>query len=179
MFKEMFQETDKRLQAAQATIADLQGQLKEMTESQKRCWNEWTLAEQNVESLQQRVAQLEKERQEYMQAATNEPLNEPVTYGALKAARFVANRAFQELVKARADHARVLGLVQALCPSEGCTFTVSKERDEDDLYSVYVDINGQGYGSCAEFYSRQEALAYVAIRTYRASLPAQPAQGGA
>ena len=43
---------------AQATIADLQGQLKEMTESQKRCWNEWTLAEQNVESLQQRVAQL-------------------------------------------------------------------------------------------------------------------------
>lgn len=44
---------------AQATIADLQGQLKEMTESQKRCWNEWTLAEQNVESLQQRVAQLE------------------------------------------------------------------------------------------------------------------------
>ena len=59
MFKEMFQETDKRLQAAQATIADLQGQLKEMTESQKRCWNEWTLAEQNVESLQQRVAQLE------------------------------------------------------------------------------------------------------------------------
>ena len=83
MFKEMFQETDKRLQAAQATIADLQGQLKEMTESQKRCWNEWTLAEQNVESLQQRVAQLEQERDAFESHA----------------------------IDLQADHARVLGLL--------------------------------------------------------------------
>ena len=66
-----------------ATIADLQGQLKEMTESQKRCWNEWTLAEQNVESLQQRVAQLEQERDAFESHA----------------------------IDLQADHARVLGLL--------------------------------------------------------------------
>lgn len=70
------------------------------------------------------------------------------------------------------DLTTLRNLVGALCPGEGCTFTVSTERDEDDLYSVYVDINGHGYGSCAEFYSRQEALAYAAIRTHRATLDA-------
>ena len=100
---------DEATRRQQATIADLQGQLKAAKAPRMYDCGSCAIGK----GFEQRVAQLEGEKQEYMQAATNEPLNEPLTYGALKAARFVAKRAFQELVKARADHAALLGLVQA------------------------------------------------------------------
>ena len=95
---------DEATRRQQATIADLQGQLKAAKAPRMYDCGSCAIGK----GFEQRVAQLEGEKQEYMQAATNEPLNEPLTYGALKAARFVAKRAFQELVKARADRASLL-----------------------------------------------------------------------
>jgi len=162
MFKEMFQETDKRLQAAQATIADLQGQLKEMTESQKRCWNEWTLAEQNVESLQQRVAQLEGALETQRTA----------TYQAVER----EHAAKKQLTTLQADHAALLGLVRALPRVEGKVETKESEID----FSPYWGLTDGTYfiPETPLFETKGEAEAYITLLAYRASLPAQPAQGG-
>jgi hypothetical protein len=53
------------------------------------------------------------------------------------------------------------------------TYHVADNPDEDDQYTVYVHVNGQGYGAIAEFYSRNEALAYAEIKRV-ATLPATP-----
>ena len=164
---------DEATRRQQATIADLQGQLKAAKAPRMYDCGSCAIGK----GFEQRVAQLEGEKQEYMQAATNEPLNEPLTYGALKAARFVAKRAFQELVKARADHAALLGLVQAL----GVVGLPAEHTRPDDFILLKT---GEGwmahtYNYWAKFATEEEARAYIALLEYRASLPAQPAQGGA
>ena len=68
------------------------------------------------------------------------------------------------LTTLQADHARVLGLVQAL-PSLSVTARNGK---------WYVRVNGY----FAEI-SEADGMALHAFDQYRASLPAQPAQGGA
>ena len=75
---------DEATRRQQATIADLQGQLR----------------------------QVEGERDQWIAANTKEPINEPVTYQALAGARFVAKRAFDELVKARSDLSALRQLVE-------------------------------------------------------------------
>ena len=185
MFKEMFQETDKRLQAAQATIADLQGQLKEMTESQKRCWNEWTLAEQNVESLQQRVAQLEA-----LKLGKEVGACEHCLYCVWESCAPDVPNAIEMkcsngstwwrcgYCRMKADYVRVLGLVQALPHVEG-TILVH--------WSMVMWLTGapwvvmsryQGkYLTHGIFWSEDNATRFARLLAYRQLLPAQPAQG--
>jgi hypothetical protein len=145
---------DEATRRQQATIADLQGQLKAAKAPRMYDCGSCAIGK----GFEQRVAQLEGEKQEYMQAATNEPLNEPLTYGALKAARFVAKRAFQELVKARADHARVLGLLAQV--TEIADMMLKWTECEHDV------------GLCSCEHRR-------IVKQAQRSLPAQPAQGGA
>ena len=82
-----------------------------------------------------------------------------------------------ELTILQADHARVLGLVQAL-PLAG--LPVEHARSDD---FVVLQANGEWmvhtYNYWAKFATEDEARAYIALHEYRASLPAQPAQGGA
>lgn len=152
---------DEATRRQQATIADLQGQLKAAKAPRMYDCGSCAIGK----GFEQRVAQLEGEKQEYMQAATNEPLNEPLTYGALKAARFVAKRAFQELVKARADHAALLGLVRTACErwraqtnaQEGISFRMAMKELEASLPAqpaACTRIGGclkeQGFHCCCE-----------------------------
>ena len=51
----------KQLADAQATIAALQAQLKEMTESKVRCWNQWTFSEQEVKEQAETIANLQSQ----------------------------------------------------------------------------------------------------------------------
>ena len=151
--------------AHEATIADLQGQVKLANIDQAN-----VEAERN--DLQQRVDQLEGELQEYIQAATNEPINEPLTYGALKAARFVAKRAFAELTKLQADHARVLGLVRKIVPS----IVVATRNYTVRCYCGDKNVPCKAH---AKYYVDRAAVAVLDELLEAASLPAQPAQGGA
>ena len=61
---------------------------------------------------QAQLRQVEGERDQWIAANTKEPINEPVTYQALAGARFVAKRAFDELVKARSDLSALRQLVE-------------------------------------------------------------------
>ena len=63
-------------------------------------------------TLQAQLRQVEGERDQWIAANTKEPINEPVTYQALAGARFVAKRAFDELVKARSDLSALRQLVE-------------------------------------------------------------------
>ena len=65
-----------------------------------------------IETLQAQLRQVEGERDQWIAANTKEPINEPVTYQALAGARFVAKRAFDELVKARSDLSALRQLVE-------------------------------------------------------------------
>ena len=63
----------KQLADAQATIAALQAQLKEMTESKVRCWNQWTFSEQEVKEQAETIANLQSQltqRTAELEAAT-------------------------------------------------------------------------------------------------------------
>jgi len=128
---------DEATRRQQATIADLQGQLKAAKAPRMYDCGSCAIGK----GFEQRVAQLEGEKQEYMQAATNEPLNEPLTYGALKAARFVAKRAFQELVKARADHATIADLQGQVKLANIDQANVEAERN--DLQQRVAQLEGE------------------------------------
>ncbi len=134
---------------AQATIADLQGQVEAAQEWLSLCQHELGSVRIDRAILQQRVAQLEQERDAFESHA----------------------------IDLQADHARVLGLVQAL-PVAG--LPVEHARSDD---FVVLQANGEWmvhtYNYWAKFATEEEARAYIALLEYRASLPAQPAQGGA
>ena len=112
---------------ADTTITDLQAQLA-AAKKVKADYDRWlsggvyfTTAEyekrvaghkQQVQALQAQLRQVEGERDQWIAANTKEPINEPVTYQALAGARFVAKRAFDELVKARSDLSALRQLVE-------------------------------------------------------------------
>jgi hypothetical protein len=73
----------------------------------------------------------------------------------------------------QAQLSQLQALVRALKGDANYTYHVADNPDEDDQYTVYVHVNGQGYGAIAEFYSRNEALAYAEIKRV-ATLPATP-----
>ena len=206
---------------AQATIADLQGQVKasqaerdEQGQLKARLNRDYNLlqnehlklhekvkqeaaytkqVEIERDALQQRVAQLEGEL-----AAAKAPrvydcgscaigIGLAQRVAQLEKERDIARRRVDEL-EAReidttilqADHARVLGLVQAL-PVAG--LPVEHARSDD---FVVLQANGEWmvhtYNYWAKFATEEEARAYIALLEYRASLPAQRAklaQGGA
>jgi len=137
MFKEMFQETDKRLQAAQATIADLQEKIaveRANKESAVACVDRDV---KKISALQQRVAQLES-----MLAEEHPGLDEVC----------------DKLTTLQADHATLLGLVMKL-----------------PVVPTNVLPN---YMKDMRQYDKHDYSAFSALLEYRASLPAQPAQGG-
>jgi hypothetical protein len=150
----------------QVTIAELQAQLtaskdivKKIAQGQDpvRCLTE---SMSMVLELKQRVAELELDNETWRQLFEANP-----------------SALWARLDTLQSSHATLLGLVQALKPLPHFTYRVSDARDEDDLFTVYLDIHGHGYGSCAEFMSREQALAFVALLTYAATLPAQPTEG--
>lgn len=77
----------------------------------------------------------------------------------------------------QADHARVLGLVRALPLVNGVLGVRVAEVELGNMWAITVD--GYFDGNSALFETENEANAYMALLKYRASLPAQPAQGGA
>lgn len=131
------------------------------------------------DALRQRVAQLEgdvkEQKRNYLSAC--ETIYK--MYVAATGREGVAPKrgVVEDLADLRADHARVLGLVQAL-PMAG--LPVEHARSDD---FVVLQANGEWmvhtYNYWAKFATEEEARAYIALLEYRASLPAQPAQGGA
>ena len=202
---------------AQATIADLQGQLKaqaEEYEQVEQCLDEQISGlnqgnldyEKKIAALQQRVAQLEGQlstptwvcdgcgrvSREGWITIVNETLDgidydmECPSCGVREieedsAADLVREleRLEDQLTTLQADHARVLGLVQAL-PVVGLP---AEHARPDDFILLKT---GEGwmahtYNYWAKFATEEEARAYIALLEYRASLPAQRAklaQGG-
>ena len=160
----------KQIADAQATIADLQGQVEAAKaklvdyETKTYCafCGQTYLIDTGAEliarhikecpkhpmrDVEQRVAQLEQ---------------------ALKAADELGE-------EYRADHARVLRLVQALPLVNGVLGVRVAEVELGNMWAITVD--GYFDGNSALFETENEANAYMALLKYRASLPAQPAQG--
>ena len=180
----------------EATIADLQGQLKaqaEEYEQVEQCLDEQISGlnqgnlddEKKIAALQQRVAQLEGELKRYAGCGHDHS----TAWWQLRCEdmendKVILQRHLQEsaeqLGKLQADHARVLGLVQAL----GVVGLPAEHARPDDFILLKT---GEGwmahtYNYWAKFATEEEARAYIALLEYRASLPAQRAklaQGGA
>ena len=143
---------DEATRRQQATIADLQGQLKAAKAPRMYDCGSCAIGK----GFEQRVAQLEADNRTYI----NERHENMKTIETLQA-----------------DHARVLGLVQAL----GVVGLPAEHTRPDDFILLKT---GEGwmahtYNYWAKFATEEEARAYIAVLEYRASLPAQPAQGGA
>ena len=143
---------DEATRRQQATIADLQGQLKAAKAPRMYDCGSCAIGK----GFEQRVAQLEADNRTYI----NERHENMKTIETLQA-----------------DHARVLGLVQAL----GVVGLPAEHTRPDDFILLKT---GEGwmahtYNYWAKFATEEEARAYIALLEYRASLPAQPAQGGA
>lgn len=218
---------------AQATIADLHGQIdklanfimREVPGEPAKSEGAVECAMRVISVLQQRVAQLERKlvsmtesrdawqksqegtEKAYMALATQIPSErfdyDPVNLALLESAKeqeeigrkqiadlqsslsrltqkyaYIekeAALAYEKIVILQADHARVLGLVQAL-PMAG--LPVEHARSDD---FVVLQTNGEWmahtYNYWAKFATEEEAQAYIALLEYRASLPSQPAQG--
>ena len=77
----------------------------------------------------------------------------------------------------QADYATLRGLAQALPYVKGVLGVRVAEVELGDMWAITVD--GYFDGNSALFETEIEANAYMALLNYRASLPAQPAQGGA
>ena len=142
---------DEATRRQQATIADLQGQLKAAKAPRMYDCGSCAIGK----GFEQRVAQLEADNRTYI----NERHENMKTIETLQA-----------------DHARVLGLVQAL----GVVGLPAEHTRPDDFILLKT---GEGwmahtYNYWAKFATEEEARAYIALLEYRASLPAQPAQGG-
>ena len=142
----------------EATIADLQGQVTEL--EGKNGFTQGTFSE--LYALRQRVAQLEKEKASTVAAAIElvDSKSCDTHKQEIKAEGF--DVFYDKEKKAgcqrclQADHTRVLRLVQAFRKING---TVTK-----------LDVETQVI---------LDAQPFIDLLTYRASLPAQPAQGGA
>ncbi len=142
---------------AQATIADLQGQAKDY----QACRDVLDSTVLELTQVQQRVAQLEADNRTYI----NERHENMKTIETLQA-----------------DHARVLGLVQALPFPIGELFIEPDvpEPRKPTWWQVRLR-NDHASILLGEFRSEVMAKSFMAVMAYRASLPAQRAklaQGG-
>lgn len=185
-----------RLRDAQATIADLQGQLsaietaldidsgkstldkvKDLHRSFKQTWASYQDAVNELFKAQQRVAQLEGDVEEQKRNYQGACVTIAKMYEAATGTNGCGPKrgVVEDLADLQADHARVLGLVQAL-PMAG--LPVEHARSDD---FVVLQTNGEWmahtYNYWAKFATEEEAQAYIALLEYRASLPSQPAQG--
>ena len=158
MFKEMFQETDKRLQAAQATIADLQEKIaveRANKESAVACVDRDV---KKISALQQRVAQLEGERDMYKRSSDTfaECVDNVREAMGLETTHYLVLP--DDVADLKADHARVLGLLAQV--TEIADMMLKGTECEHDV------------GLCSCEHRR-------IVKQAQRSLPAQPAQGGA
>jgi len=141
-----------------------------------------------IAALQQRVAQLEGEldeaRRKLGKIETRCPSCQNTTlfisdHGASVCSWLGCKNPVPErfIAALQADHARVLGLVRALPLVNGVLGVRVAEVELGNMWAITVD--GYFDGNSALFETENEANAYMALLKYRASLPAQPAQGGA
>jgi hypothetical protein len=129
-----------------------------------------------IETLQAQLRQVEGERDQWIAANTKEPINEPVTYQALAGARFVAKRAFDELVKARSELSTLRQLVEALPVVDVQEVSVWLSPDESGwLVSKRLACPAGMYW--AKFRTQAEADSFRALLAYRATLAAQIEEG--
>ena len=214
---------------AQATIADLHGQIdklanfimREVPGEPAKSEGAVECAMRVISVLQQRVAQLERKlvsmtesrdawqksqegtEKAYMALATQIPSErfdyDPVNLALLESAKeqeeigrkqiadlqsslsrltqkyaYIekeAALAYEKIVILQADHARVLGLVQALPVVK--TVEIRRKIDEYDYEEWCVWLDGNPFADCETV---EQANALKNLLEYRASLPAQPAQ---
>ena len=184
---------------AQATIADLQGQV-EAARKKVEEMNAWVSAmstaniatmahtsemQERALEAEQRVAQLEAWQDGVVKAFVDAPLEWSPSLGVPHIPTCLPQifrnmkDCADKLTTLQADHARVLGLVQAL----GVVGLPAEHTRPDDFILLKT---GEGwmahtYNYWAKFATEEEARAYIALLEYRASLPAQRAklaQGG-
>ena len=159
-------------------IAILQAQLVEAHEAVQG-YDQWlsggvyfTMAEydHHLAAHKAQFRQVERERDQWIAANTKEPINEPVTYQALAGARFVAKRAFDELVKARSELSTLRQLVEALPAVDG-------RMDVECGACYYIrSFVAEQYGVvCGLITEQATAMAIKALLEYRATLAAKDA----
>lgn len=164
-YKEMRDDRNRwfeRAQAHEATIADLQGQVVEAQDGTNALLARSTELHKQISQLQQRVAQLEECIGLKFDAETQTWVSGKVPYlsagrteteaciAAIDALRTVGSVLEEKYKTIQADHATLLGLVQA--------FIEAWDHDgEPDAMSYEVAVDQ--------------------AKKYLASLPAQPAQG--
>ena len=157
---------------AQATIADLQGQVKEAQERLSLCEHELGSVRIDRAILQQRVAQLEGE-------------NDSIKRDTASMIDVATNRLKEELRDLQADHARVLGLVQER--EYEIKRRIWQMHGSRMGHQLYGDDGRLDCNTCFRKYSDESLETVYGFEIYdanilfakAASLPAQPAQGGA
>jgi hypothetical protein len=128
--------------------------------------------------VEQNGAALDAEREKVKELEAKVELQETAVRcagHALDESRETHNRQGAKIREQQEQLTQLQALVRALKGEASYTYHVDDKPDEDDLYTVYVHVNGQGYGAIAEFYSRDEALAYAEIKrvaTLDATTPA-------
>ena len=143
----------------------------EYTKTAVQCWkDENAKLTAQLATLQAQLRQVEGERDQWIAANTKEPINEPVTYQALAGARFVAKRAFDELVKARSELSALRQLVEALPVVDG-----RMDVECGACYYIRSFVAGQYGIVCGLMTEQSTAMAIKTLLEYRATLAARDA----
>lgn len=164
---------DEATRRQQATIADLQGQLKAAKAPRMYDCGSCAIGK----GFEQRVAQLEGDVEEQKRNYLNACETIYKMYVAATGREGVAPKrgVVEDLADLQADHARVLGLVRALPVAERKV----KVR-ADGIFRSHLTVKMVGIGDEMTLSGTPELIKQIAaLLQYRASLPAQPAQGGA
>lgn len=163
--------------AQQATIADLQGQLAERKATLGKVCDDLSAAWRREAALQQRVAQLEAIKapdDSFTYCAfcgEKSPVdehNEDLSKHISVCKKHPMRDAEKRLTDLQADHARVLGLVQALPVVKDVAIRHSVDEHEYEEWRVWLD--GNPFADCDTL---ETAEALKGLIEYRASLPAQ------
>lgn len=182
-YKEMRDDRNRwfeRAQAHEATIADLQGQVVEAQDGTNALLARSTELHKQISQLQQRVAQLEGERDVLKR-------DQFATHACAKTFEQMSDESSLRrlLASLQADHARVLGLVQER--EYEIKRRIWQMHGSRMGHQLYGDDGRLDCNTCFRKYSDESLETVYGFELYdakvlcakAASLPAQPAQGGA
>lgn len=161
---------------AQATIADLQGQV-EAARKKVEEMNAWVsaMSTANIATMTHTSEMQERALEAEQRVAQLDGENDSIKRDTASMIDVATNRLKEELWDLQADHARVLGLVRALPVAERKV----KVR-ADGIFRSHLTVKMVGIGDEMTLSGTPELIKQIAaLLQYRASLPAQPAQGGA
>ena len=171
-----YQAESKRRYAHEATIADLQGQLKAAEKIVRDLCEKANVHHpdciiRDLTSLQQRVAQLEGALERVANVPVDGDGRDYYWEGRDIAKQAIGKPTSERYTSLQADHTRVLELVQALGVPERYVVSVDDHGGQIRLPDGYVLFTST---SRTRTYALENLFDYVLA----ASLPAQPAQGG-